>query len=450
MTTHNTTARIPTRRWRIGGLLGIGVLVNYFDRISLSVAAPQLQQEFQLSTGEIGLLFSAFFWTYALLQIPTGLVLDRFGVTRVGRWGAFLWGVAATLTACAGGFGGVFVARALLGVAEAPGFPVSSKATGYWFPRRERAMATAIFDAAAKFSNVIGVPLVAVTVVHFGWRWGFGLSALLSLAYFVAFCLLYRDPSADSKLSKAEYDYIVQGGATPEGVSREGSLNMLGYLLKQRKIWGLSIGFAAYGYVFYLFLTWLPGYLVQTMHMSILKSATFAAIPWVFATLSDLLVGGWLIDRLIAKGHDETRVRKGVLLAGMLCGLAVFGATTTTDPYVAIVWITIALSGLAAAAPVGWSLPSLIAPHGGTGTVGGIMNFANNMMGAVAPIVTGYIVGATQSFSNAFLVAGVVLLVGVFAFVFLLGAIEPIPEPGKATARPAGGVAKAGSPSATR
>ncbi|HJU50625.1 MAG TPA: MFS transporter [Pseudogulbenkiania sp.] len=451
MTTHNTTtARVPTRRWRIGALLGIGVLVNYFDRISLSVAAPQLQQEFHLSTGDIGLLFSAFFWAYALLQIPTGVVLDRFGVTKVGRWGAFLWGIAATLTACAGGFGGVFAARALLGVAEAPGFPVSSKATGYWFPRRERAMATALFDAAAKFSNVIGVPLVALTVVHFGWRWGFGLSALLSMVYFLAFYLLYRDPSADSKLSKAEHDYIVQGGAAPEGVSQESSLNMLGYLLKQRKIWGLSIGFAAYGYVFYLFLTWLPGYLVQAMHMSILKSAWFATIPWMFATLSDLLVGGWLIDHLIAKGHDETRVRKGVLLAGMLCGLAVFGATTTTDPYVAIVWITIALSGLAAAAPVGWSLPSLIAPHGGTGTVGGIMNFANNMMGAVAPIVTGYIVGATQSFSNAFLVAGVVLVIGVFAFVFLLGKIEPIPEPGKDSARRAGGVAKAGPPSATR
>ncbi|BAK75971.1 major facilitator superfamily transporter [Pseudogulbenkiania sp. NH8B] len=450
MTTHNTTARVPTRRWRIGALLGIGVLVNYFDRISLSVAAPQLQQEFHLTTGDIGLLFSAFFWAYALLQIPTGVVLDRFGVTKVGRWGAFLWGIAATLTACAGGFGGVFAARALLGVAEAPGFPVSSKATGYWFPRRERAMATALFDAAAKFSNVIGVPLVALTVVHLGWRWGFGLSALLSLCYFLAFYLLYRDPSADSKLSRAEHDYIVQGGATPEGVSQESSLNMLGYLLKQRKIWGLSIGFAAYGYVFYLFLTWLPGYLVQAMHMSILKSATFAAVPWLFATLSDLLVGGWLIDHLIAKGHDETRVRKGVLVAGMLCGLAVFGATTTTDPYVAIVWITIALSGLAAAAPVGWSLPSLIAPHGGTGTVGGIMNFANNMMGAVAPIVTGYIVGATQSFSNAFLVAGVVLVIGVFAFVFLLGKIEPIPEPGKDAVRRVGGTAKAGTPSTTR
>jgi ACS family D-galactonate transporter-like MFS transporter len=164
------------------------------------------------------------------------------------------------------------------------------------------------------------------------------------------------------------------------------------------------------------------------MHMSILKSAGYAAIPWAFATLSDLLVGGWLIDHLIAKGHNETRVRKTVLLGGMFCGLAVFGATTTTDPTVAIVWISIALSGLAAAAPVGWSLPSLIAPKGGVGAVGGIMNFANNMMGAAAPIVTGYIVGSTNSFSMAFMVAGVVLLIGMASFVFLLGPIEAIPD----------------------
>ncbi|QIY80910.1 MFS transporter [Chromobacterium violaceum] len=422
--------KIPARRWRIGWLLGIGILVNYFDRISLSVAAPQLQQEFGLSNGELGLLFSAFFWSYALLQIPTGVILDRFGTTRIGRLGALLWGVAATLTACAGGFAGIFAARMLLGVAEAPGFPVSSKATGYWFPRRERAMATAIFDAAAKFSNVIGVPLVALAVVHLGWRWGFGVSAILSVLYFIAFYLIYRDPSADTKLSEAERQYIVQGGAAEEGISQQGSMAMLGYLLRQRKVWGLSIGFAAYGYVFYLFLTWLPGYLVQSMHMDIIKSAWFSAIPWMFATLSDLFVGGWLIDKLIERGYDETKVRKAVLLCGMTMGMAVFGATTTTDPYVAIVWITIALSGLAAAAPVGWSLPSLIAPRGGTGTVGGIMNFANNMMGAVAPIVTGFIVGATHSFANAFLVAGFMLVIGILAFVFLLGRIEPLPEPG--------------------
>jgi MFS transporter, ACS family, D-galactonate transporter len=425
----STTRGIPRLRWRIGGLIGVGVLVNYFDRIGLSVAGPQLQASLGLTPADMGLLFSAFFWSYALLQIPAGLFLDRFGVMRLGRWGAFLWSVASLITACTGGFAGIFLARLLLGIAEAPSFPANSKATGYWFPRAERALSTAMFDVGAKFSNVIGVPLIALAVVRLGWRWGFGLVALLSFAYFIAFWLLYRDPSRHPRLTREEHEYIIANGAAPEGQSSGTPAGMLGYLLGRRKIWGLSIGFACYGYCFYLFLTWLPGYLVHTMHMSILTSAGFAAIPWMCASVSDLLVGGWLIDHLVSKGHDETRVRKTVLLAGMCGGLAVLGAATTTEPGVAITWISIALGSLSAAAPVGWSLPSLIAPKGGVGTVGSIMNFANNVMGAVAPIVTGYVVGSTQSFANAFIVAGVVLMLGVASFAFLLGRIEPLPEP---------------------
>jgi ACS family D-galactonate transporter-like MFS transporter len=429
---------IPRRRWGIGALLGAGVLVNYIDRIGLSVAGPEIQKMFALTPIEMGLLFSAFAWSYSLLQIPVGMVMDRFGPTRVGRWGAFLWGVASVITAFSSGFAGIFAARILLGIAEAPAFPVSAKATGYWFPRHERGLATAIFDSAAKFSNVIGVPLVALTVVTLGWRWGFGLTATLSFSYFLAFYFFYRDPSADTRLSKAEYNYIKDNGGAPEGPAEGGAVSMLGYLLTRSKVWGLTIGFAAYGYTFYLFLTWLPGYLVQTMHMSILKSAGYAAIPWMFATLTDLFVGGWLIDHLIKRGMDESKVRKAVLVVGMTFGLAVFGATQTTDPVWAIFWISIALGGLASAAPVGWSLPSLIAPKGGAGTIGGIMNFANNLMGAAAPIVTGYIVGATNSFTNAFFVAGVILVIGIVCFVFVLGKIEPIPEPeARAKALPA-------------
>jgi sugar phosphate permease len=421
--------RIPRLRWSIGVLLGAGVLINYFDRINLSVAAPQLKLEFGLTDGELGWLFSGFFWSYALLQIPTGMILDRFGVTRVNRVSTFFWSVISTATAFASGFGGIFGARILLGAAEAPGFPASSKATGYWFPRQERALATSIFDAAAKFSNVIGVPLVALAVVNFGWRWGFAITGVLSLVYFLAFLLVYHDPSKHPRLSAREREYIRAGGAAAEGPAQSGEVAMLGYLLRSRKVWGLTIGFAAYGYSFYLFLTWLPNYLVETMHMSILKSAGFSTIPWACATVADLVVGGWLIDYLIARGNDETLVRKTVLVLGMLLGLGVFGATLTTSPIWAVVWISIALSGLAAAAPVGWSIPSLIAPRGGTGTIGGIMNFLNNLMGAVAPITTGYIVGATHSFTGAFMTAGVVLIVGIIAYVFLLGKLDPIPDP---------------------
>jgi sugar phosphate permease len=416
-------------RWGIGVLLGAGVLINYFDRINLSVGAPQLQQEFGLTDGELGWLFSGFFWSYALLQIPTGMILDRFGVTSVYRVSACLWSIASAATAFAGGFGGILAARLVLGLAEGPAFPASAKATGYWFPRGERAMATSIFDAAAKFANVIGVPLVALAVVQLGWRWGFVITGFLSFLYFVAVLIVYRDPSRHPRLGPAEHDYILAGGATREGPAESGEVAMLGYLLRNRKVWGLTIGFAAYGYSFYLFLTWLPNFLVESMHMSILKSAGFTAIPWVCATIADLIVGGWLIDHLLARGYAETPVRKTVLVGGMLLGLAVFGTTVTSDPVWAIVWISVALSGLAAAAPVGWSIPSLIAPRGGTGTISGVMNFLNNMMGVVAPVTTGYIVGVTGSFVGAFLTAGIVLIIGIVAYVFILGRLEPIADP---------------------
>ncbi len=424
----NRSHTVPHRRWWIGVLLGSGILVNYFDRITLSVAAPQLQQEFGLNAAEIGLIFSIFFWSYALLQIPVGVVLDRFGVMPIGRIGAALWSLATALTALAGGVGGIIAARLLLGIAEAPAFPANAKATGYWFPRSERALATAIFDSAAKFSNVIGAPLIGLAVVIFGWRGAFWSMAVLNFVYFILFYLVYRDPSADRRLSAVELEYIQSGGGAREGPAATSAGAMLGYLLSTRKIWGLTIGFAAYGYSFALFLTWLPGYLVREMHLSILGSAEYTAIPWLVATVTDLVIGGWLIDHLIRRGNDETRVRKTVLVSGMLLGLAVFGAAFTTSTALAIGWISLALAGLAAAAPVGWSIPSLIAPKGGAATVGGIMNFVNNLMGAVAPIITGFIVGVTGSFAGAFLVAGIALVIGIFAYVVLLGRIEPIPD----------------------
>ena len=420
---------LPRRRWGIGFLLGTGVFISFLDRINLSVAAPQLQQVYHLGPQDLGFLFAAYLWPYTALQIPIGLVVDRLGVTRVGRWGAALWTAASAVTAVASGFWGIVAARLLLGVAEAPLFPTVSKATGHWFPRPERARATAIFDAAAKFSNVLGIPLIAFVVVGWGWRWGFAATSAISLLYFVAFTLFYRDPSADRRLSRREHDYILAGGAAAEGTPQAAGFSTVGYLLRQPKVWALMIGFGAYGYSFYLFLTWLPAYLVSSSGMGILKSATFSAVPWGVATVTDLVVGGWLIDRLIARGADDSRVRKTVFVTGMLLGLAVIGATRTTDPAWAVFWFCIALGGLAAAAPVGWSLPSLIAPKGCVGAVGGIMNFAVNVMGIVAPIATGFIVKATHSFTDAFLAAAAILVVGVVGFLLLLGPIEPIPSP---------------------
>ena len=240
----------------------------------------------------------------------------------------------------------LFGARLGLGLAETPAFPIDAKATGYWFPTNERGVATAIFDSAAKLSTAIGVPFVSVILVNWGWRATFLVTGDRELPLLRGLLRALPEPIGAPGLTHAEREYIRAGGAQAEGVPTSGSVGgTLLYLLGRTKVWGLTIGFAAYGYSFYLLLTWLPGYLVKTFNMPILSSGLYTAIPWLVAAVADLLVGGFLVDALIRRGLDATRVRKTILVTGMLLGLSIFGATTTRDPNVAIAYITVALGG---------------------------------------------------------------------------------------------------------
>src|SRR5258708_22040597 len=187
------SANVPRRRWMIALLLGFGVLVNYFDRVNLSVSQDALHASFGISTVTFGWLLSAYSWSYALLQLPSGLLLDRFCVRLVYLVSTVLWSVASFGAAAATGIGSFFAARLLLGIGEAPTFPANAKAIGYWFPGEERSLATAIFDAAAKFASAIGVPLVGILLVYFGWRWRFAATGFLSLPYFALFYASYRN-----------------------------------------------------------------------------------------------------------------------------------------------------------------------------------------------------------------------------------------------------------------
>ena len=424
--------RVPKLRYGIALILGFGVLINYFDRVNLSVAQGALHQQFGIDAVGFGILSSAYSYTYAALQLPVGILLDRFGVVVLGRAGALIWSIASFWSGAASSFASFLGSRLLLGVGESPTFPSNAKAVGYGFPRNERGLATAIFDAAAKLGTAIAIPAVSIVAATLGWRSAFYFTGALSLVFFAAFYIFYRNPSDDRRLSAAERDYIAAGGGTAEGSAPAGEGARLGYLLRQRKVWGLTIGFSAYGYSFYLFLTWLPSYLTSALHLGLIKSGWYAAVPWLVAAIADLVVGGWLVDYLIARSNEPTRVRKTILVTGLLLGLAIAPATQTRNPVIATLWITIALSGLAASAPIGWSIPGLIAPKGSTGTVGAIMNFANNVMGILAPTVTGIIVGATHSFVAAFSTAAGVRRSGLLSKLVGLGAIEPIPEPARA------------------
>jgi len=192
---------------------------------------------------------------------------------------------------------------------------------------------------------------------------------------------------------------------------------------------GLAIGFGSYNYVFYLLLTWLPVYLSRSLHIDLAHSFLYTGVPWLVATATDVCIGGWLVDTLIRRGWNADRVRRVVLVGGTAMGLGILGAARAQTPGQALFWISVSIGGLSAAAPVGWSAPSLIAPGDSVGKVGGIMNLSNQISGIAAPFITGYLVSGRQSFAGAFFVAAAYLVVGVASYIFLLGEIRQIAMP---------------------
>ena len=390
-------------------LLGVGVLVNYFDRVNLTVAHDVLERSFGVSDKAFGFLLSSYSWTYAAMQLPSGALLDRWGVRRVMLVAILIWSLASGLAAVAGTIGLFFAARLLLGVGEAPTFPANAKAIGMWFPERERGIPTATFDAAAKLGIGLGTPLLGLVLLRYGVRVNFGLTALLSLVFAGAFAWVYREPAGETRA--------------------EVQAQRVGYLevLRERKVLGAALGSGAYNYSFYLLLTWMPVYLERGLKMSAQRAVLWSAVPWLFAAACGFGVGGVLVDRLIARGWDAAGVRKAVLVGGMGFGLLGVAPALVGNPVVVLVCLSLASGGLAATSPVLWTLPSLLAPPGASGRVGAGMNFANQIAAVVAPIVTGFISARTHSFAGAFAVATAVLVLGIASYVWLLGRIERVP-----------------------
>ena len=413
--------QVEPYRWAIGLLLGLGVLVNYFDRVNLSVSHDALVHSFNISAIAFGQLSAAYSWTYAACQLPMGVVLDNFGVRKVSLVSIAIWGMASVSAAFAPSVLLFFAARLLLGIGEAPTFPASAKAVGAWFPTQERSFATAIFDSTAKLANGIGVPLLGLLLLKVGWRWSFGFTAALSFGYLVVFALMYREPRRfsvrnfvrrDSGISDFE---AVLAPAIP-----------MGRLLRERKILGAAIGSGAYNYVFYLLLTWLPTYLALTQHITLRQSFLFTGVPWLVAAACGLLIGGVLVDLLVKRGFDASSVRRTVLIAGTCCGLGIAGAAFAHSVTAALISITISIGGLSAASPVLWSLPTLLVPNSSSGRVGGIMNFSNQISAIAAPILTGWTVSLTHSYVWAFVIPTVYILVGIVAYMTMLRRIEVI------------------------
>lgn len=414
MPSSSITSEPQRRPWTIAILLGIGVVVNYLDRVNLSVAHDALSLRFGISDVTFGYLLSAYSWTYAVLQLPSGSLLDRFGVRRVMVPAVILWSVASGFASVAPSIGLLFASRLLLGIGEAPTFPANSKSIAQWFPPDRRGMPTATFDAASKFSIGLCTAMLGAILLRHGVRTVFATTAVLSLGYAVLFAWVYRDPppgaSFASKAKMAEAHYELS----------------LGELLRQRKVWGAAIGSGAYNYCFYLLLTWLPYYLQRGLRMSPQQVIVWVAVPWLIASAAGFLLGGRLTDRLIRSGHRSDPVRRTILITGMAFATLVVAPSLLQSPGLILLCLTLALCGISTASPIAWTLPGLLAP-GSSGRLGGIVNFSGQIAAITAPIITGYIHGRTGSFSGAFAVAGGVVFLGLMSYSFLLGPIEPMP-----------------------
>jgi len=417
--TNSEPDRTPRRRWAIACLLGFGVLVNYFDRVNLSVSKDALTAAFGISAVTFGYLSSAYNWTYAALQLPSGLLLDKFGVRRVGRISTILWAVASFGAAVSMGIGGFLAARLLLGIGEAPTFPANSKAIGYWFPKQERSLATAIFDSMAKLSSAIGVPLLGILLLHFGWRWSFASTGFISIVFFILFYAFYRNPSEDKRLSEVERQFIAKGGAQPEDQARAAKGAPLWYLIRQRRVSGLALGFFGYNYTFYLLLTWLPSYFAEQRGLSLSSTGWFTGFGyWGFAIVST--AAGYWSDSLIRRGADSIRTRRWFIIAGLLMASTEMIGAAAPSNNVALFFAVFSLSGLGLATGNLWALTPAMLPGAPPARLAAVQNMAANVPGIVAPIVTGWLKQATGGYQAPMLANLFFIFLGIASYLILV------------------------------
>jgi ACS family D-galactonate transporter-like MFS transporter len=415
----------PTRvRFVMLGLIATGTLINYLDRTILGIAAPALTKEIGIDAALMGVIFSAFSWTYAAAQVPGGAFLDRFGTRLTYCLSVGFWSFFTLCQSFVSGVGSLLGLRLLLGVAESPCFPANSRVVATWFPRQERAFATGVYTVGEYIGLAFLSPLLFLMLAHWGWRSLFIGAGLLGLAFAIFWWAKYREP-ADSRANAAEIAEIVAGGGLANQPARQKlDWRSVGQLLRHRQMWGICIGQFAGNSTLVFFLTWFPTYLATERHMDWLKIGFFAVLPFVAASIG-VLFGGWWSDRMLRQGKSPNIARKLPIILGLLLTSTIVAANFVDDNGTVILILSLAFFAQGMAA-LGWTLVSDIAPEGMLGVTGGVFNLAANLAGIVTPIVIGAIVAATGSFFYALAFIGCIALMGALAYVFILGDVQRI------------------------
>lgn len=412
-------------RLTVLGLITIGTMINYLDRAVLGVAAPSMTKELGLDAVVMGIVFSAFSWTYAAAQIPGGAFVDRVGARLSYFWSVSIWSVFTLLQGFASGLISLLTFRLGLGVAEAPCYPTNSRVLSTWFPQHERARATGVYSVGQYFGLAFLSPLLFFVVAEFGWRALFILAGIAGLLFAALWLKLYREPHDHPSVNGAELAYIEAGGGLGyRGAATPFQWRNIGKLLKHRQIVGASIGQFAGNSTLVFFLTWFPTYLATERNMGWLKVGFYAVMPFIAASVG-VMVGGWASDMIIRRTGSATLGRKLPILSGLLLASTIVIANFVDSDQVVIAVLSVAFFGQGMV-NLGWTLITDVAPKQLIGLTGGVFNLCANLAGIITPIVIGVIVGATGSFFFALAYIAVVAVLGALSYIFIVGEVRPV------------------------
>lgn len=398
--------RIPPALWCILVLMVVSVAINYIDRGSLSTAAPLLQADMATSPAQLGLLLSAFFWTYALLQIGSGWLVDRYEVKWVMAIGFCVWSIATAATGLAGSFGVLLLLRLLLGIGESVAYPCYSKIIAAYFSEQQRGLANGLIDAGTKLGPAMGMLTGGILMARYGWRPVFivlGLGSLLWLPAWLKWMPRARCPGE---------------APTSEGAG-------FSEILSQRSVWATVAGHFCGNYFWYFLLTWLPYYLVRERGFSMDRMAVVTAVAYCVTALSTTTTG-WLADRFIAAGSSPIRARKACTAIGLAFATAVVGVVFVHSSAGAMAILMFSCLSYGVFASSHWAITQTIAGPSAVGKWSGLQNCIANMAGVAAPAVTGLVVKHSGHFFWAFAVSAGVVLAGAAVYAFLLGPVEPV------------------------
>lgn len=432
-----SAAKVQTRtRWMILAMLFVITTINYADRATISIAAPGIRKELGLDAVQMGFVFSAFAWSYVIAQLPGGWLLDRFGSKITYFFSIFLWSVFTMLTGAAGFVAGgaavtlLFTLRLLVGAAEAPSFPGNSRIASAWFPTNERGLAAAIFNSAQYFATVLFAPIMGWLVHSYGWHSVFYVMGGLGIVMAFVWLKVIYAPKDHPSVSQSELKYIQEGGAlvdldgAQKAPAQVNTFAAIKELLGNRMLLGVYIGQYCITTLTYFFLTWFPVYLVQERHMTILKAGFVASLPAIAGFIGGVS-GGWLSDRLAKRGYSLSVSRKVPIVLGMLMSMSMIACNYIETDMLVVAVMSLAFFGKGVGA-LGWAVVSDTSPKEAGGLSGALFNTFGNTAGITTPIVIGYIVQGTGSFSGALVYVGANAALAIACYLFIVGDIKRV------------------------